>query len=274
MDEFFHWIDGFNGYYLFLGAFAIVAVWEGLLPARKPIASTTSRWVNNLLWLFLNNLVIRWVFPFLSVAWASHVGTHEWGLFNQTSLPEVLQFLLGICLLDLGGYLLHVALHKNSLLWRVHSVHHSDMDFDCTTGFRFHPIEAIISNLWRLAIISAFGLNPFIVAVYEFWVAMQNLYGHANASFPPHVEKFLRWLIITPDTHRVHHSANQAEYDSNYGIVFPWWDRLFHSYRQLPVNYQKTMPIGLALHTEETFKSLPWLLWLPLSSSFKERTDP
>lgn len=269
MDEIYRWASGVNGYYLFLVVFAAVAVWEGIQPLRKAEASTAVRWTNNLLWLALNYLIIRLALPFLAVSWAAHASEMQWGLFNLAVWPVWLKFLLGLCLLDLGSYLLHIAFHRYRWLWRIHAIHHSDIDFDCTTGFRFHPLEAILSILWRLAIISIFGISPACVAAYELWVVLQNLYGHANASFPQPVERILNWLVVTPDMHRVHHSSRPDEYDSNFGIIFPWWDRLLHHYKQLPASYQATMPIGLDWLRKESLLSVPTSLWLPFSSSFR-----
>lgn len=160
MDEISRWTGGIQGYYLFLGVFAAVAVWEGLYPVRKANATTALRWLNNLLWLGINTLIIRLTLPFAAVSWAAQVNMMGWGVFNFFSAPSWLVLMLGLCLLDLGGYFLHVAFHRYRLLWRIHAIHHSDIDFDCTTGFRFHPFEVAISILWRLAIITVFGISP------------------------------------------------------------------------------------------------------------------
>jgi sterol desaturase/sphingolipid hydroxylase (fatty acid hydroxylase superfamily) len=255
-------------FYLMLGAFALIAGWEGLRPALSQTVSTPLRWFNNFVWLALDTLALRMLFPVLSVAWAATVADRGWGVLSWIDLPIAMILVLGLVCMDIAGYGLHRLLHKSSLLWRLHAIHHSDIDFDCTTGFRFHPLEGMVSTGVRMAVIAAMGIPVSVVAAYEFWVVLQNLYGHANVRLPARMEKVLRWLVVTPDMHRVHHSARQNESLRNYGIVFPWWDRMFSTYLAEPAGGHARMRIGLSWRREENLRSVPGLLVLPFSTAF------
>jgi sterol desaturase/sphingolipid hydroxylase (fatty acid hydroxylase superfamily) len=255
-------------FYLMLGAFAVVAGWEGLRPALSQTVSTPLRWFNNFLWLALDTLVLRIVFPVLSVAWAATVADRGWGMLSWIDLPIAMVFVIGLVCMDIAGYGLHLLLHKSSLLWRLHAIHHSDIDFDCTTGFRFHPLEGMVSTAVRLAVITAMGIPASVAAAYEFWIVLQNLYGHANVSLPARIEKILRWVVVTPDMHRVHHSARASESLRNYGIVFPWWDRVFGTYLAEPKGGHPRMTIGLSWRRQESLLSVPKLLLLPFATAF------
>jgi sterol desaturase/sphingolipid hydroxylase (fatty acid hydroxylase superfamily) len=255
-------------FYVMLGVFALVAGWEGLRPALSQTVSTPLRWLNNFLWLILDSLLLRVLFPMLSVAWAATVVDRGWGMLSWLDLPVGVVFLIGLVGMDIAGYGLHILLHKSPLLWRLHAVHHSDIDFDCTTGFRFHPLEGMVTTGGRWAVIAALGIPAPVVAAYEFWVVLQDLYGHANARLPAGMEKLLRRLVVTPDMHRIHHSVRLSESLRNYGIVFPWWDRLFGTYLAEPQGGHARMKMGLSWWGEETLLSVPRLLLLPFAATF------
>lgn len=258
------------GFYSFVAAFSIVAIWEGLRPFRPSSQPLKTRWLNNFLWLALSLVTLRVLFPLSAVQWGSVLDENEWGLLHYVGIPDWLKLLLGFLALDLGSYLLHNLFHKSALLWRVHAIHHSDVDFDCTTGFRFHPIEAIVYVCWRIMLATLFGIGALTILLYEFWVGLQNSYGHANASFPPRLERYLRFMVVTPDMHRTHHSANPMESQSNFGIILPWWDHLFHSYHA-PSNLNPSdMKIGLRSPCQENKTSVPRLLLLPFSKRFSD----
>ena len=256
------------GFYLLLTTFAAVATWEGMKPTLSPRISTTLRWPNNFLWLVINSFFLRLAFPLLGVAWAAHVTEQGWGILSWLDSPIWLNFILGLVVMDFAGYGTHVLLHKVPWLWRLHAVHHSDIDFDCTTGFRFHPLEALLTTAVGLTAIAMIGIDPIMVLIYESWVGLQNLYGHANARLPTVLERIFRCVVVTPDMHRIHHSVRWEEGLSNYGIVFPWWDHLFGTYREQPAGGHENMKIGLSWICTESAWSVPKLLVAPFTPLF------
>jgi sterol desaturase/sphingolipid hydroxylase (fatty acid hydroxylase superfamily) len=253
-------------YYILLTGFGLVGTWEGIRPLRPATVSVRRRWVNNFLWYILNGLFLRWALPATAVGWSVISAQRGWGILAATDLPIGLKLGLGLLALDLAGYFAHVLLHKSSLLWRLHAVHHSDADFDCTTGFRFHPLEGLFTSGVQLAVISGLGVTPLAVALYAAWLGLQNLYGHANARFPAKLERILHWLVVTPDMHRLHHSARVEESLRNFGIILPWWDRLFRTYQADPLGGHEGMQIGLDWRRQEG--NLPELLLLPFRTQF------
>lgn len=255
-------------FYLYLLALTVVAVWESFRPARTPVASIRTRWLNNFTWFGLNTGLHRLITPILIVGLTLEAQSHFAGLLQALKLPELPAFFLGILILDAAGYGLHVFLHRIPWLWRLHAVHHSDIDFDFTTGYRFHPLEGLVAILVRVSVIVLFGVPAIAVLFYEFWVGLQNLYGHANASLPSRVERIARKLVVTPDMHRVHHSIDLAESNTNFGIVLPWWDHLFRTYKTSSKFETSSMPIGLDWLRSETWLSLPKLVYLPFRRSF------
>lgn len=266
MDFLEHLTETGLGFYILLTGFGLVATWEGLRSLRSPSVSTPLRWLNNFLWFVFNGLFLRWVLPASAIGWSVLSAERGWGLLSSLGLPTWIGLWLGMLALDLAGYIAHVMLHKSTLLWRLHAVHHSDVDFDCTTGFRFHPLEGLITSAIKLTVIASVGASPLSVALYETWLGLQNLYGHANARFPPKLEKVLRWLVVTPDLHRVHHSARIEESNHNFGIIFPWWDRLFCTYQPDPLHGHEGMQIGLDWRRHEG--GLPELFLLPFKAQF------
>lgn len=256
------------GFYLMLAMFAAVAAWEGARPALSARAPLTLRWLNNFLWMIINALFLRAVFPLLGIAWAAEVNSHGWGLLARIDGGLAVNLITGLIAMDLAGYGGHILLHRVPWLWRVHTIHHSDVDFDCTTGFRFHPLEALFTTALRLAVIAALGLDPLTVVIYEGWAGLQNLYGHANARLPAPLERIMRRLVVTPDMHRIHHSVRVDEGMSNFGIVLPWWDRLFRTYRGEPAGGYEDMKIGLSWLRRESGWSVPKLLVAPFMPAY------
>jgi sterol desaturase/sphingolipid hydroxylase (fatty acid hydroxylase superfamily) len=253
---------------IYLGAFVLVAAWEGHRPALTLTVPTPLRWLNNFLWLAVNSALSRILTSVLAVAWAAMIAERGWGVLHWTATPMALALPLSLLALDLAGYGLHILLHKSPLLWRLHAIHHSDIDFDCTTGFRFHPLEGILSTGLKFGVIAAMGAPPEAVFAYESWVGLQNLYGHANARLPRRMEAIAHWMVVTPDMHRIHHSARWEEGMRNFGIVFPWWDRLFGTYQAEPDRGHEHMRIGLDWLRREDVWSFPKLFLLPFSAAF------
>jgi sterol desaturase/sphingolipid hydroxylase (fatty acid hydroxylase superfamily) len=247
----------------FSGIFAIVAVWEILAPRRKLTISKKVRWISNLSITFLNPLLVRLLLPVLAVSMAVKAQERGWGLLNNFDLPYWLDIVVGIVLLDLVIYLQHVMFHAIPILWRLHMVHHADLDYDVTTGLRFHPIEIILSMGSRLSVVFTFGLPPAAVLIFEVLLNGAAMFNHGNIRLPLKIDRILRYLIVTPDMHRVHHSVIIRETNSNYGFNLPWWDRLFGTYCDQPAKGHERMPIGLTQFRDSAKLTLPWLLILP-----------
>jgi len=229
----------------FLGVFAAVAAWELVLPRRRPSFARAERWPHNLGLLLVDVAVLRIFAPGAAVAVAVAGEMHGWGLLNVLSFPARAAVPLAIGLLDLAIYFQHVTFHAVPMLWRLHRVHHADLEFDLTTGTRFHPIEILISTAIKCAAIAAIGAPAIAVLVFEVLLNAASMFNHANARLPGRLDRWLRWLTVTPDMHRVHHSVAYNESSSNFGFNLPWWDRLFGTYRAQPAAGHEAMVIGV-----------------------------
>ena len=229
----------------FAGVLAAVALWEALKPRRSRTHSRWRRWPSNLGIVALNTGLLRLVFPAAAVGLAYAARAGDFGLFNALAWPGWLEILLAVALLDLAIYLQHVLVHAVPALWRLHRMHHADLDFDVTTGARFHPLEILLSMGLKLMVVAALGAAPVAVLVFEVLLNATAMFNHANAGLPPAIDRVLRWLLVTPDMHRVHHSAVPHETNSNFGFNLPWWDRLFGTYRDAPAAGHAAMTIGL-----------------------------
>lgn len=248
----------------FVGVFALMALAEAAVPCRARQLSRRARWPGNLALVALNGLIVRLIFPLAAVGFATLAAERGWGLLNLAGVPFWPAFWIALVALDLLIYGQHVSFHAVPLLWRVHRVHHADADFDVTTGARFHPIEIILSMLIKLAAIALLGPPAAAVLVFEVVLNAAAMFNHANLSLPGPVDRRLRWLLVTPDMHRIHHSLDMTETNSNFGFNLPWWDRLFGTYRAAPARPQATMPIGVAgLTGSDRTVKLAGLLALP-----------
>jgi sterol desaturase/sphingolipid hydroxylase (fatty acid hydroxylase superfamily) len=247
----------------FLGVFAAVALWEALAPRRARRFPRAQRWPHNLGLVALNAALLRLAAPGAAIAMALLAGERGWGLLNAVALPSWAEVALALLALDLAIYLQHRLFHAVAPLWRLHRVHHADADFDLTTGLRFHPIEIGLSLAIKCAAIAALGAPAPAVLVFEIVLNAAAVFNHANAGLPASVERWLRWLVVTPDMHRVHHSALRAETDSNFGFNLPWWDRLFGTYRAQPRAGHTAMRIGVAGFLGDAERKLPRLLLQP-----------
>lgn len=228
-----------------LGVFAIVAVWEALAPRRGARFSRRQRWPHNLGLLVLDSLVVRLLPPGAVIAVAVAGEARGWGLINALGQSGWVAILVAIILLDLAIYFQHIMFHAVPTLWRLHRVHHSDLDFDVTTGTRFHPIEILLSTLIKMAAVVAIGAPAVAVLVFEVLLNATAMFNHANGKLPVAIDRWLRLLVVTPDMHRVHHSALCNETNSNFGFNLPWWDRLFGTYRAQPAAGHEAMTIGV-----------------------------
>jgi len=230
---------------VFLGVLVAMAGWELAAPRRRQDIPRVIRWTNNLALVVVDTVILRLTFPILSVGLALMAEERGWGLFNALDLPPWLAVPLSILLLDLAIYLQHVLFHAVPGLWRLHRMHHADLEFDVTTGLRFHPVEIVLSMVIKLAVVAALGAPAVAVLLFEVLLNATALFNHANIRLPAGVDRVLRWVIVTPDMHRVHHSVIPAETNSNFGFNLPWWDRLLGTYRAQPKAGHAGMTIGI-----------------------------
>ncbi len=247
----------------FLGLFLFVAIWEVLAPRRALTTSKTSRWISNLAITILNPMVVHLVFPILAVDMALKAQEGGWGLLNNNNLPYWTGVIIGVGVMDFIIYLQHVMFHAVPVLWRLHMVHHADMDYDVTTGLRFHPIEITLSMAIKLSAVALLGPPAIAVLVFEVLLNGLAMFNHGNIRIPLKIDRTLRLLVVTPDMHRVHHSVFPSEANANFGFNLPWWDRLFGTYRAQPTEGHKAMTIGLRQFRNASRLTLPWLLALP-----------
>ena len=229
----------------FLGVFAAVAVWEIAAPRRARSASRLARWPNNIGIVALNTLLARIVIPIAAVGLATIGEAEGWGLLNAASLPPLVKVAVAVVVLDLAIYLQHVMFHAVPALWRLHRMHHADLDFDVTTGARFHPIEILLSAGIKLIVVAALGPPAVAVLIFEVVLNATSMFNHGNVRLALGLDRALRWLVVTPDMHRVHHSIEVEETNSNFGFNLPWWDRMFGTYRDQPAAGHEAMTIGL-----------------------------
>ena len=248
----------------FLGVFALMAIWELLAPRRRLRIRKASRWASNLGIVVFNTLLIRLVFPTAAVGVAVFAQTRGWGLLNDAHLPYALSVVTAVVALDLAIYLQHVMMHALPLLWLLHRVHHADLDFDVTTGVRFHPLEILLSLLIKFAAVLLLGAPPAAVAIFEVLLSGTSMFNHGNVRLHAVLDRVLRLFMVTPDMHRVHHSVNEDETNSNFGFNLPWWDRLFGTYRPQPRAGHEGMTIGISTFRQERLCTrLPGLLVMP-----------
>lgn len=229
----------------FLGVFLLMALWEVLAPRRPQAIGRMLRWPNNLGLVLLDTLAVRLVFPLAGVGMAFVAQSHGWGLLNIVALPALIAVPIAVVLLDLAIYSQHVAFHVVPVLWRLHRMHHADLEFDVTTGLRFHPGEMLISMAIKFAAVAALGAPPSAVLAFEIMLNATSLFNHGNVRLPLGLDRRLRLVVVTPDMHRVHHSMERRETDSNFGFNLPWWDHLFRTYRAQPVMGHMLMTIGI-----------------------------
>ena len=248
----------------FLGILSAMALWEILAPKRALTVSKTVRWLNNLGLVFFNSFLLRVIFPAAAVGIAAFASQQGWGLLNFYDIPFWLAVIIAVIALDFIIYLQHVLVHAVPLLWRLHRMHHADLDIDVTTGTRFHPFEIIISMLIKFATIVVLGPPVLSVVIFEVLLNGTAMFNHSNVRLPAGLDRVLRWFVVTPDMHRVHHSVEDDEANSNFGFNLPWWDHLFGTYRDQPRGGHQGMTIGIHKYREPKLVSwFPGMLWLP-----------
>ncbi len=232
-----------------LGAFAGVllamVVWEILAPRRRQTIGRGRRWPNNLGIVVVDTLAVRLVYASAVIGTATLAEAHGWGLFRALGTPAWAAIIASVILLDLAIYLQHVLFHAVPALWRLHRMHHADLEFDVTTGVRFHPIEILLSMGIKLGVVAALGAPAVAVLIFEVLLNATSMFNHGNVRLAAGLDRVLRWLVVTPEMHRVHHSVLRRETNSNFGFNLPWWDRLFGTYRAQPEAGHEGMTIGI-----------------------------
>ncbi len=259
----------------FLGIFTTMAVYELWSPrlerAEMVGALKSRRWFANLSMVLLSSVVLRIAFPAAAVGAALWAQDNGIGFFNIFAMPPVIAGIASFILLDFAVWLEHVASHKIPLLWRIHRMHHADNGFDVTTGLRFHPLEILLSMVWKAGIVVALGAPVLWVLIFEIVLNGTSMFNHSNVRLPLGLDRVLRRVLVTPDMHRVHHSSIPDETDSNYGFNFPFWDRLFGTYVPQPRRGHEAMEIGLSEYRGVLTAKLGWMLALPFRSGRSRR---
>jgi sterol desaturase/sphingolipid hydroxylase (fatty acid hydroxylase superfamily) len=241
----------------FFGIFFLMALWELVSPRRKLLVSKLLRWSNNMALVFLNSFLLRILFPAAAVGMAVFAQEHGWGILNYFNIPFYVSVIASVIIMDMMIYLQHVMVHAVPALWRLHRVHHADPDYDVTTGLRFHPLEIILSMLIKFAVIIVLGPPVVAVIIFEVILNAMSMFNHGNVSIHPAIDKVLRLFVVTPDMHRVHHSVEDDETNSNFGFNLSCWDRLFGTYRSQPRAGHVRMNIGI--HGYKKAKQVSWL---------------
>ena len=253
---------------VFGGVFAAMALWELLAPRRRLTTPKGARWRRNLALTLLNGGAVRLLVPLQAVGVAAIAAKNGWGLLPSAGLPPLVATAVAVIALDLAIYAQHWFFHRNPLLWRLHMVHHVDLDIDVTTGARFHPLEILLSMAIKMALVAALGAPVAAVVIFEILLNATSMFNHGNVRLGAPLDRALRTVLVTPDMHRVHHSVIPRETFSNFGFNLPWWDRLFGTYRPQPQEGHDGMAIGLPWFRDPGRVGLGWLLLLP----FRGRT--
>jgi sterol desaturase/sphingolipid hydroxylase (fatty acid hydroxylase superfamily) len=249
----------------------LIGTWEVLAPRRALTVSKTLRWASNLGLVVLNTVVLRVLFPLAGAGMALFCAQNGWGLLNHFSVPSAVAMPLAVIAMDFVIWLQHVMVHAVPALWRLHRVHHADPDYDVTTGARFHPIEIILSMLIKFATIVVLGAPVVAVVIFEVMLNATAMFNHGNIGLPAVLDRWVRWVVVTPDMHRVHHSIEDDETNSNFGFNLTWWDRLFGTYRDQPRAGHIGMTIGIRDHRDpREVARLDGMLLLPFRGEIKD----
>lgn len=250
----------------FVVVFALMALAEILAPRRQLVEAKLTRWANNLGLVAFNVVTLRLLFPAAAVGTAIVVNEQGIGILPNTALPYWAKFVLAAVAMDMAIYLQHVMFHALPILWRLHRVHHADLDFDVTTGARFHPIEMIMSMFLKIAVVALLGVPVAVVVAFEVLLNATAMFNHSNVRLPFALDRVLRWVVVTPDMHRIHHSVEIDEANANFGFNLPWWDRLFGTYRAQPRKTHEAMTIGITTFREPArCDRLPGMLSMPFA---------
>ncbi len=252
---------------IFTVIFVMMAIWESLAARRPQRINRWQRWPANLMIVIVDTLALRVIFPMAAVGAAILAQQQGWGLFNLLDMPMWLSVLLALLLLDLAIYCQHRVFHAVPVLWRLHRMHHADLEFDVTTGLRFHPLEILLSMAIKFVVVIALGAPPIAVLIFEVLLNATSMFNHGNVRLPLTLDRYLRYLLVTPDMHRVHHSVVRRETDSNFGFNLPWWDRLFKTYTPQPAAGHDGMTIGIESFRDVNELKLVRLLTQPFRNN-------
>lgn len=248
----------------FLGLLALFLSWEGLAPKRKLERKRKERWISNSGIIIIDSIALRLVFPTAAIGAALWAAEMQFGLlYLIPNLPAWLHVFIAFLILDFAIWLQHLVFHHVPWLWRLHRMHHSDVDVDVTTAVRFHPLEMLLSMVIKIGVVVAFGAPAVAVLLFEVLLNGTSMFNHSNIRLPAKVDKFMRLFVVTPDMHRVHHSWHKRETNSNFGFNLPWWDRLFNTYRADPKDGHQSMVLGLHEFREPARNRLHSLLLQP-----------
>jgi sterol desaturase/sphingolipid hydroxylase (fatty acid hydroxylase superfamily) len=255
--------EDFVRLFAFAALLAAMAAWEILAPRREQKLARSTRWPGNIGIVVLDTVLVRLVFPTTAVGLALVAEARGWGLFHTLGLPVWVSVPVAVMALDLAIYLQHVLFHAVPALWRLHRMHHADLEFDVTTGARFHPVEILLSMGIKLGVVAALGTPAVAVLAFEVLLNATSMFNHSNVRMPARLDRLLRWFVVTPDMHRVHHSIVVRETNSNFGFNLPWWDRLFGTYRDQPAPGHETMTIGIEQFRQPAEQRLDRMLTQP-----------
>lgn len=258
----------------FASVFLAMALAEVFAPRRAQTVSRAWRWPNNLGIVLVDTAVVRILFPTAVVGFALMVEARGWGLFHLVELPAWIEIVVAVVLLDLAIWAQHVAFHHVPALWRLHRMHHADLELDVTSGLRFHPAEIVLSILVKFAVVAALGIAPVAVLIFEVLLNATSMFSHSNVKLPLALDRIARRVIVTPDMHRIHHSVVRRETDSNYGFNLSIWDRIFGTYREEPEAGQEGMTIGIELFRDPAELRLDRMLLQPLREDRVEKERP
>ena len=250
---------------IFIGVLVIFISLEALFPKKKRTQARRKRWITHACFPVINTAALRLLGPIAALSIASWVNFHNIGLFNATDWPLWLEVSLAFIIFDFAIYLQHVVTHKVPLLWRLHKVHHSDRDLDASSALRFHPLEIMLSMIYKCSLIFLIGPAVIAVLIFEIFLNASAIFNHANLTLPFRIDRLIRLFIVTPDMHRVHHSIIPSETDSNFGFNLSIWDRIFKTYKAQPKAGHTEMVIGLSEHQTDAPTSLIWSLKLPFA---------
>ena len=255
----------------FAGVFGLMALWEVAAPRRR-LRVGKRRWAANIPLMIFNTVLLRVAVPLGAYGAAEVAAERGWGLLNLVDAPALIEVTFAVLLLDLTIYLQHRVFHAVPVLWRFHKVHHADNDIDLTTGLRFHPASMVLSMGVKMGATIAIGASPLGVLIGETALNLTAMFNHANVGMPVGLDRILRWIVVTPDMHRVHHSVGRDEHSRNFGFNFPWWDRLLGTYRDQPASGHEAMTIGLDEYQAQPRQSLSWMIALPFRKTDSGKT--
>ncbi len=255
---------------VFLGMLVVMALWEVWFPRRQLSQVKLRRWATNLALTALDTLLVRVTVGAVAVSAAIFAQQRSWGILPLLHVPHWGNIVLSLLLLDFAIYLQHVLFHALPVFWRLHRVHHTDLDVDVTTGLRFHPVEILLSMLYKAVLVLLLGAHPAAVVAFEVILNAASLFNHGNVRLPVALERILRKVVITPDLHRIHHSLEVTETNANFGFAVPFWDRLCGTYCDQPAGSQTVMPLGLEDYRDARALGLGRLLLLPCVSQLAQ----